>query len=706
MRRKIHPHLLIEEARNPVFADCNFSRPDQINWPKSWIEIDALRKEIMRVIPQTHSRLVDLSLAAHFLMTSSEQINLHAREEFINILGADLLPEEIFNENNNWRLVPVAVVPDGQEAKIYYFMVGSQTNPAGASWPGWLTDHLNITSQLAIHDAFHAVQQLSGAFCNLFTFPLKSPDTIWNINGRSLGLPLALAALSAATGEALSSKLLATGDVRCDSTKFLIEAVADISAKAKAARLEDCRLLLVPKAASTLAEQPHGLTIRPVSDLKEAWLWARLYAPGKEKDLEQLHYMQNDASLLVDNCLNIDRELLEWLIRSEDGKALCNAIIMDSNCVKNLVNKLEDCLAPADRDIERADILATLIPDEISLTALESRYRLQALKWAVLNLKRANHQGKTKESHYWGQRREKLRGRAINTETEKEYSEFINNLLVSHHNTYTFRPDPPAEFMDALREEERYKRGCSYILGCMYGTLAQNYGFCGPEYLKPVIDNIHQAQSEFADGSNPDYRDDWIREFSYLVYANLDAKKWTDARDSLWKYLLISSWSDMKEWSELNPYERFALTRYLADTTCHLCDASDKEISSRLLCSLDNFHFETYHPYQLITFNLGRIAMNCNNFEIAGAFFNKSVMLCEQNEETIRVMALLPLAGLYHAGLFARQYESSAAAVLELIRSSQHLNQPHFELLMKGTVHYALDLIWNNPARYFPFSYR
>ena len=50
-----------------------------------------------------------------------------------------------------------------------------------------------------------------------------------------MGLPLALAALSTLTGEALSSNLLATGAIDYNSSDFSIEAVADISVKAQAA---------------------------------------------------------------------------------------------------------------------------------------------------------------------------------------------------------------------------------------------------------------------------------------------------------------------------------------------------------------------------------------------------------------------------------------------------------------------------------------
>jgi hypothetical protein len=69
-------------------------------------------------------------------------------------------------------------------------------------------------------------------------------------------------------------------------------------------------------------------------------------------------------------------------------------------------------------------------------------------------------------------------------------------------------------------------------------------------------------------------------------------------------------------------------------------------------------------------------------------------------------MALLPLSGLFHAGFFTPRHETSVGSVLELIRSSRFLNQAYFEPLMEGDIPKLLDLVWKNPARFFPFMYR
>ncbi len=706
MDEKIAPDLLIVEALAPDCAVCNLSRPDLIDWPKSWPELSDLSNEVKSRLPQTHSRLMDLSLAAHFLLVFPEHANFqHARRKFINSLNPDLLPKEIFNGNSNWRLVPVVMVSEGKGANIYYFMVGARTDASCPNWPKWLMDHLDITSRGAVIDAFQAAQAFSGIFCNLFTFPLMPPDAEWNVHGRSMGLPLALAALSTLTGEALSSNLLATGAIDYNSPVFSIEAVADIPVKARAASRNKFRLLLVPNVAFPLVEQFSGMMTGSVSDLKDAWLWARRYAPGNEKDVELLLQMQSDANRLVDNCLNIGWESLEWLIASENGKLLINAILADSGRVKTLVGKLEDCLAPADRDLRHAAALEKFFPDKASLSALEKCSPLLAFKWATLNLKRANHCGENEKTNSWSRTAQELRHK-VRSDYPEDYSKFINDLFVSRHNTYTFCPEPPYEFAEAMAEEERCKRGISYVLGCMYGTLAQNFGFCGPGYIDRVLANVKLAQAEFDSTNAPELYDDWIREFSYLVYAHLDAGDQLAARLALHRYLQINSLSEIKPWYKLNPYEQLSTIRYLADTNENSGDSIQNRLAAELIMELADNVFEKFHPNQLITCNLGRLAMGSNATGLARDYFEKSVKLCEQNDETIRVMALLPLSGLFHAGFLTPRHETSVESVLELIRTSRFLNQAYFEPLMEGDIPNLLNLVWKNPARFFPFMYR
>ncbi len=709
MNSRISLDQLIMDARFPDFAMRDLSMPDRIDWPDTWPELATLRKDVQDRLPETLQPLMDLSLAAHFLRTSSDPLKLQNRQAFLVCLDSALLPKTIFHGNSHWRQVPVAVVA-GEKSDIHYFMVGAGGKiPSDVCWPGWLTARLDGSSQDAVWDAFHAAQTLSGVDRPLFMFPLIAPGGTFKIEGRSLGLPLCLGALSALTGETLSSNIMATGDVQRHFDSFPIGAVSDIPAKMQAAHKENIRLILVPRSAMPADKPLPGLMCRPVGDLKEAWLWARLYAPGREKDLEILNRMQSDPCLLVDNCLNVMPEMLEWLMASESGKRLSDGVMKNPGFFKTLVGKLDVCLASASRDLKQAAVIRNIVPDE-TLPFLKACVPLQAFKWVVLNLKRVNHHGDNDQSRFWVQTARSLQ-KAAKKNMPEEYSEFVNNLLVAYHNTYTFCPDPPLEFKEAMTEEEGFKRGGnSAVLGRMYGTLAQNYAFCGPAYLKETCHYVQKAQSEFDNGNTPEYREDWIREFSYLVFACLDAGRIGDARDNLWQYLQMESWNDTRQWSVLNPYECFVLVRYLADAGVACSDAAERELAADLTERLADVAFVKAHPAPLIVHNLGRLALGCRCPELAKHYFESSVKLCAQNDETIRetvrAMALLSLSGLYHAGLWTPEHETSAASVREAIRASRFLNQTHFKPLMEGDIPHMMERVWREPALIFPFSYR
>ena len=709
MRNKIEPNRLIVEARFLNSGVTGFlSRPDTIDWPNTWPELVTLRQEVKMRLLETHTLMMDISLAAHFLLTPPKRRNLRACREFAASLQPDLLPEDIFHENRRWVLTSVAVVDtENKESFIHTFLVGTRSMPGDAHYPEWFKNYLDESADAAISDAFQAAQSFTRFSRNLFTFPLMSPDAARKIVGRSLGLPMALAALSVLTEDAMASDIIATGDLSCDFTRFLVKAVADIPAKAEAACRQKYRLLLVPKFVAPPAEALPGLVIRPVGNLQEAWLWARMYASGKEKDLDMIHHIitRNDACLLLDNCLNIDREMLEWLISSEYGKPLANAVLAVPNHIKTLVAKLENCMEPADRDLRRSAALLKLLSDAPSRNALEASSPLQAFKWATQNLKLANHCGETEQAEsscLAAQNPEPL----VRFKYPKAYCDYINNLLVSQHNTYSFSPEPPIEFSQSLMNEQRHKHGINYMLGSMYGTLAQNYGFCGPAYLENVLENVKLAQAEFDNGDSTELYEDWIREYTYPLYAHLDAGNLAAARKSLMQYLQIDTFEKIRPWSDLQLFEQNALARYLADTLGKTSNEIETGLANRLLGELAQSGFDTRHPYQLITFNLGKLALGTGRPDIAQGYFTTCIEICENCAETIRVMALLPLSALYHAGLSTQGHESIACTIRSLIASSRYLNKSHFEPLMERSVSVMLERVWQDVGRFFPFSYR
>jgi hypothetical protein len=685
---------------------CNLSRPDRIDWPDSWEDIEALRYDVSSRLPHSYRPMMDICLAAHLLLTPYPRRDNRSVRKFVDILDPDLLPTAVFEENSPWVLIPVLVVSDTLEPAIHTFLVGARPGKIDTQWPAWMADHLDSSACVAISDAFTAACSLSGVRRGLFVFPLLPPGAVWKIAGRSLALPLALAGLSVLTGDALTPDMTATGDLSGGGPHFPIEAVSHIMAKAEAACRRESRILLIPKTVPPPAEAAPGMVIQPVHDLREAWLWGRMFAPGREQQIERLKHIisASDASLLIDNCLNIDRELLEWLIGSEHGKPLASSILNDSTLIKSLVEKLEKCLEPADRDLKQAAAVAGLLFEPHGWQVMKEKTPLQAFKWATLNVKRLNHSGEIEAAHKWHLAAEALRPMMCENYPD-EYFEFINNLFVSGHNIYSFDPQPRTEFMEALTDAGQQKRGINAVQGRMYGTLAQNYGFCGPKYLPDVIENIRLAHKKFGNGA-PDFYQDWLRGFPCLVYAYLDAGHHTDARLALMTYLLTDSFETIRPWERLQRYEHQALVRYLADTNAVSGDAIENRLAASLVENLKDAIFTEEHPYQLITYNLGRLAGKTQSPALARSYFLKSLTICENSDETIRVMGLLPLSELHRAGCLEQCHEASAAAIKELIASSRYLSKTHFAPLMAGSILGMLEKVKENPAQFFPFSYR
>ena len=96
-------------------------------------------------------------------------------------------------------------------------------------------------------------------------------------------------------------------------------------------------------------------------------------------------------------------------------------------------------------------------------------------------------------------------------------------------NRYHFDPNLPEDYSEALNRQKAfydlYQRGKGNriqkdrVLGTMIGTVAQNYAFCGPQYLANAVASSREACELF------DRKQDLLRQYSYLFFAYLSAGK-------------------------------------------------------------------------------------------------------------------------------------------------------------------------------------
>ena len=240
-------------------------------------------------------------------------------------------------------------------------------------------------------------------------------------------------------------------------------------------------------------------------------------------------------------------------------------------------------------------------------------------------------------------------------------------------------------------------------LGEICGSISQNFGFCGPEFVDKVEMYVTKAQRAFGGSSIPDLYEDWRRQFNYLVYAYLDAGRWEEAEKILFRYLNVGSFCNLgPRLKNLDRWEHALLARFFADT------GTPGALDFYCLGSTvaEPVVVERRHPWQLWSKNMARIAAFLGDMDKAAGWYRQSLDLCvsEPSGATVKAMALLALAGLHEIGrLEAADLEKGKKPVLEALSI---INPNRFQPLISAGFEAMPALVAAEPNRYFPFSYR
>ena len=179
------------------------------------------------------------------------------------------------------------------------------------------------------------------------------------------------------------------------------------------------------------------------------------------------------------------------------------------------------------------------------------------------------------------------------------------------------------------------------------GTLAQHFGFRGPAYQDLELTTEKSPTSTAHGGGEVvEYRDDWRRQFNYLLYGLLDpaetgksgeATRAAAADEALERYLDCNR-RTLTEASldRLGSFQHAALARFLADRGEPLgayVRWAERHLSDR----------PRRHPWQLWLYNVGRLLPAMEDQRQA---WRLSLDQCRTAPATIRAMSLLPLAAL------------------------------------------------------------
>ena len=186
-----------------------------------------------------------------------------------------------------------------------------------------------------------------------------------------------------------------------------------------------------------------------------------------------------------------------------ENKGLLDNIIFEICRNQKLFCKLEKKIKKLVKHfkLDHAKSISKLIPENL-VEAFCYTAPVTSLEWCTVNMTLANHRGDIQTSLNWKDKCASLRLKpdddtsliqsVIETNVEK-VADFFNHAFVADHNRYYFNPDLPDNLTEILNRFEKLHRvqcesGCSVfpVLGRIYGTLIQNYAFCGPEFIKKV----------------------------------------------------------------------------------------------------------------------------------------------------------------------------------------------------------------------------
>jgi len=663
-------------------------------------------ENFMSLIPDAQEVrwLLELRLLTEYLLFSKE-ISQDFSEliiDRINFSGYFPGNDRQWALAGRWCAVPVLLVLS--EAYVRNFIVGLVPEHSGRTlWPPWADDLMDNKAKDAVRSAALAATEISPpqTGTNLFVYPLTVANRLIQIKGDSLGLPLALGFLEVLFGDKISGKIAATGTL---DKKGSVVAVGHLQEKLNHAGRQNFRALLYP-AKNDPPANGKGLDVLPVSSLEEAHMFSLLYVPGKSDLLIQLPKMQTNPQLFVAGCNTLDYRWIKWASRQGKLRKVVENIVASVELFRSLTGKLEECLQKW--RLEEAMALSDLITTDMLQKAIQTA-PLEAFKWSTLNLSLANHRGNISDGNRWVETAETLEGR-VRSSDARALAEYYNNRLVFCHNSYCFEPELPGRLNEVLKFlEKAYREQCKFgctadeTLGRIYGTIAQNYAFCGPENLKNTEHYSRLARRALGERTVNDFKQEWLRQHNYITYAYLDACRFDKAQTSLLEFLEVEKLCD--GWSQplkSSRWQHALLARFLADT---------KQVDGQnyLDATINRRQdlVEKNHPWQIWLFNVARISHTLGNLETACDLFIESLDLClaEDTGPTVIVMALLPLSGLRQLGELDKI--NVQAAKKSIKDAARTLNPEYFQMLNEDDFTAILEIIWQQPQSLFPFTYR
>jgi len=593
-----------------------------------------------------------------------------------------------------WGAVPV-VVHNSRSARIIWFMAGKRKGAGRCRCI--LPPFLSAEAMEALDDAQLAAAHLhpTAAPCAWDVFSLQDCDES-PIHGTSHGLIFALAFASIMEKQPLPPKCFASGVVAQDGTVHHVEHLA---AKYAHVQHEDTLFLYPP---------PEFIADRQAvvcSTVEQGLFAMKFYAMG----------IQQEQLSLYQACLGDMEVMLQHMDQLPSGyfgiaKEQLN--ILRQHPGTYLPQLARTCQRVKQKRVHVADELKNLFtPEDVcSASVLETVDCYALFSWCITMVHLQNRSGNITSARKWADAAEVM----FHQVGKPEQFEFINHRFVAtRFNRFDFRPelDPEIECYLEMGEQIAAISQCdNRLLGAMYGTIAQNYGFCGPALTDEFHWAVHRAKRAFG----RKYQKECQRLLAYQVYSLLDKETARDIAPLLNTYLHLDATSGPDEWLELtgeaaatSPLEK----EYQITLTCRvLADTALTTISYRHQDTLMQFKksilLQMHHPWQFTALNTGRMMVRLGLDPYAEELFRHAIAVCRSGNETLRVMALLPLAELDNLDRLDHNDLQLVQEILTMIKTGE-LSKEHFQLLLQArSVADVLPLLHQHKTLLFPFSYR
>lgn len=677
-------------------------RPQDFAWPESPGQLEPSCAAVRRALG---ARLVDQALAGAVLAPGRTRPDWALDWCRTQIRLADLgLPFDWrVASSMPWILVPLALAGQGI-ARICWCLAGLlPSGTDGPCTPEWWE---RVTDDEARAAAFNATELLQHSEAvRMFIWPFLANFKGVQLRGPSLGLPLVLAGLGLKRS-LKPPEVLVTGALDRDGRLLPVE---HLDAKARLAASEGFAALLAPVSPGLEPRRTPDVELLTVVDLQEAACVWQAYTPGGgTRLLQQIRcigepdWLAAGAHLLSSEVLRLPGIMDRYARALEVVLANRSLILPFLDNLERLVEAPDACLGAL------TGLLQAMGPDRV--LELGARLPLDGYRLAQVRLTCANHCGNPAEASRWvavSRQLEPFLG-VYEQELALTTDRLNRQFVAERHNRYDFREDIPEEMGRSLAElqelhairRRRHPEAVCPPLGRMYGTLAQNAGFCGPDHLATVLERVALAQEAFGLGTVPEYRNDWQRQFPVLVYAHLDAMRRDEAAEALAAYL-GSPLADLRTrggFERLNPYQHAALARYLADTGTPAPEYMAWAVGRVGLPARQ-------HPWQLWASNVGDLSRDP---DVRKRLWTLAVECClAQAGPTAQVMALAPLSKLWMHRLAPADWVRKAARLALRPLEGESLCRDHFRpLLGKSDRTEVLEALPACRGRLFPFSYR